>query len=247
VRLAILLGSLTGLLVLALHAIGGAASASHRPATPRVSGKIVAIAARRTLPLSVSRQLAEPRAPGVATIRTPRVTYLLGGTRRGAKGHKVPVASVLSRVGGGRPTRVAKLPVAVTDAAGAAVGDRIYALGGRLANGRPTDLIEEYDVATERSVIAGRLPHPVTDSAALTLDDFVYLVGGLVGDSPTREIVRFDPWRGTTALAGHLPVPASGGVAAVSRLRRGYLANARVPGASPLDFEITLRPRGAGH
>jgi hypothetical protein len=81
-------------------------------------------------------------------------------------------------------------------AAGAAVGDRIYALGGRLANGRPSDLIEEYDVVTERSVIAGRLPRPVTDSAALTLGDFVYLIGGRVGDSPSREIVRFDPGAG---------------------------------------------------
>jgi hypothetical protein len=157
------------------------------------------------------------------------------------------VASVLRRVGGGVPTRVAKLPVAVRDASGTAIGDRIYALGGRLANGRASDLIQEYDVATERAVIAGRLPQPVTDGAALTLDDFVYLIGGLVDGSPTREIVRFDPWRGTTALAGNLPVPASGGVAAASRQRRGYLVDAAVSGSSPLNFEVTLRPPGAGH
>jgi hypothetical protein len=246
-RLAILLGSLAGLLLLALHSIGGAASASHRPPTARVPGKIVALAARRTLPLGIRRQLAVPRALGPATVRTSRATYLLGGTRPGAKGREVPVASVLRRVGGGHPTRVAKLPVPVTGAAGIAVGDRIYALGGRLANGKPSDLIEEYDVATERSVIAGRLPRPVTDSAALTLDDFVYLLGGLVDGSPTREIVRFDPWRGTTAPAGRLPVTASGGIAAAARLRRGYLVGANVPGSAPLDFEITLRPPGAGH
>lgn len=246
-RLAILLGSLAGLFLLALHSIGGAASASHRPATARVPGKIVALAARRTLPLSIRRQLAAPRPAGPATVRSSGATYLLGGIRPGAKGRVVPVASVLRRVGGGGPTRVAKLPVPVTGAAGAAVGDRIYALGGRLANGRPSDLIEEYDVVTERSVIAGRLPRPVTDSAALTLGDFVYLIGGRVGDSPSREIVRFDPWRGTTALAGRLPVAASGGAAAAARLRRGYLANANVPGTSTLNFEITLRPPGAGH
>jgi hypothetical protein len=244
VRLAILLGSLAGLLVLGLHTIGGAASASHRPATARVPGKIVAIAARRRLPLSVRRQLAVPRPSGPATVRTSRSTYLLGGTRRGVEGHVVPVASVLRRAGGGRPIRVAKLPVAVTDAAGAAVGDRIYALGGRLANGRPSNLIQEYDVATERAVIAGRLPQPVSDSAALTLDDFVYLVGGLVNGAPTREIVRFDPWRGTATPAGRLPVPASGGVAAASRSRRGYLVGARVSGAPPLNFVITMRTRG---
>jgi hypothetical protein len=246
-RLGILIASLVGLLLLALHTIGGAASASHRPPSARVPGKIVAIAARRPLPLDVRRQLAVPRPAGPATVRISGATYLLGGTRRGAKGRKVPVGSVLRRVGGARPARVAKLPVPVTGAAGAAVGDRIYAFGGRLAHGKPSDLIEEYDVATERSVIAGRLLHPVADSAALTLGDFVYLLGGRVAGSPTREIVRFDPWRATTAVAGRLPVAASGGVAAASRLDRGYLVGANVAGAPRLNLEITLRPRGAGH
>ena len=242
-RLAILLGSLAGLLLIAVHTIGGSASAGHRLATARNPGKIVAVAARRRLRLNVRRQLAAAPAPGpAATVRTSRATYLLGGTRRGAQGHQVPVASVLRRVGGGGPIRVAKLPVAVTGAAGAAVGDRIYALGGRLASGVPSSLIQEYDVATERAVIAGRLPRPVTDAAALTLDGFVYLVGGRANGSPTRQIVRFDAMRGTAVLAGRLPVPASGGRAAAARSRRGYLVGATVPGAGPLNFVISLRP-----
>jgi hypothetical protein len=241
VRLSILLGSLASLLLIAVHTIGGSASAGHRLAMARNPGKIVAVAARRPLPVRVRRQLAVAPAPGPATVRTSRATYLLGGTRRVAEGHQVPVASVLRRVGGGRPTRVAKLPVAVTDAAGAAVGDRIYALGGRLASGVPSNLIQEYDVATERAVIAGRVPQPVTDGAALTLDGFEYLLGGLVDGSPTRQIVRFDPMRGTAVLAGRLPVPASGGMAAAARSRRGYLVRATAPGAGRLNFVISLR------
>jgi hypothetical protein len=241
-RLAILLGSLAGLLLIAVHTIGGSASAGHRPATARKPGKIVAVAARRRLPLSVRRQLAVAPAPGPASARTSRATYLLGGTRRGMQGHRVPVASVLRRVGGGGPIRVAKLPVAVTGAAGAAVGDRIYALGGRLAGGVPSNLIQEYDVATERAVIAGRLPRPVTDAAALTLDGFVYLLGGRANGSPARQIVRFDAMRGTAVLAGRPPVPASGGRAAAARSRRGYLVGAAVPGAGQLNFVISLRP-----
>ncbi|HEY6652816.1 MAG TPA: hypothetical protein VI028_01690 [Solirubrobacterales bacterium] len=247
VRLAILVASIIGLIVIGVRTAGGpqGASASRRAAArDHPAGKVVAIAARRALPLSVRRQMGAPRSAGVATVRTSRATYLLGGTRPGAKGTRVPVASVLRVMGNGPPTRVAKLPVAVTDAAGAALGDRIYALGGRLANGRATDLIQEYDVATEHSVIAGKLPGPVTNGSALTLDGFVYLVGGLVDGSPTRAIVRFDPWRATTALAGHLPVPASGGVALASRSRRGYLVGASVPGAQSLDFELTRRTGG---
>jgi hypothetical protein len=244
VRLAILLGSLASLLLLALYTIGGAASAGHRLETARAPGKVVALAVRRGLPLSVRRQLGIPRVPGVATIATSRGTYLVGGSRRAANGARVPVATVRRAIGNRRPTRVAKLPVPVSDAAGAAVGDRIYALGGLRTNGRPTNLIQEYDVSTRRSTIAGRLPQPVADGAALTLDGFVFLAGGRVDGSPIRAIVRFDPLRRDAVLAGHLPVPASGGVPAVSRRRRGYLVGADVPGASPLDLEITLRTRG---
>jgi hypothetical protein len=244
VRLAILLGSLASLLLLGLHTIGGAASASHRLETARAPGKIAALAARRGLPLSVRRQLGIPRAPGVATIPTSHGIYLVGGSRRGAKGARVPIATVRRATGNGRPTRVARLPVPINDAAGAAVGDRIYALGGLVASGRPTNLIQVYDVSTRRSAIAGRLPEPVADGAALTLDGFVFLAGGLVDGSPTRAIVRFDPHRRSGVLAGHLPVAASGGVPAASRARRGYLVGAAVPGDSSLNLELTLRTRG---
>ena len=196
VRLAILVASIVGLTVLGVRTAGGpqGASASRRAAArDRPAGKLVAIAARRALPLSVRRELAAPRAAGVATVRTSRGTYLLGGTRRGPKGTRVPVASVLRALGHGPPTRVAKLPVPVSGAAGAVAGDKVFALGGLRGGGRASDLIQEYDVATERSVIAAKLPEPVTDTAALTLDGFVYLVGGLVNGSPTRAIVRFDP------------------------------------------------------
>ncbi|HSD24260.1 MAG TPA: hypothetical protein VLB79_08035 [Solirubrobacterales bacterium] len=246
-RLAILLVSIAGLIVLGIKTAGGTdgASATQRAAArDRRPGKVVAIAARRALPLGVRRQIAGPATPGVATVRTSRATYLLGGTRRTAKGARVPVASVLRATGHGRAERVAKLPVAVTGASGAAVGDKIFALGGRLSGGRASDLIQEYDVATERSVIAAKLPAPVMDTAALTLDGFVYLVGGLVDGSPTRAIVRFDPLRGTAVVAGGLPVPASGGIPAASRRHRGYLVRAAVPGAAPLNFEITVGKHG---
>ena len=246
-RLAILLASITGLIVLGVKTVGGAqgSSASRRAAArDRPAGKVVAIAARRALPLTVRRQIEAPGPPGVAMVRTSRATYLLGGRRRGPKGERVPVASVLRSTGHGPAERVAKLPVAVSGAAGAVVGDKIFALGGRLAGGMPSDLIQEYDVATERSVIAAKLPAPVTNTAAFSLEGFVYLVGGLVNGSPARAIVRFDPLRGTAIVAGRLPVPASGGIATASRRHRGYLVGADVGGAGPLDFEITVGRHG---
>jgi hypothetical protein len=69
VRLAILLGSIAGLIVLAVEGAGGpeGASASHgQTAGHGVPGKIVAIPSRRRLPLVVHRQIVPPRPSGGA-------------------------------------------------------------------------------------------------------------------------------------------------------------------------------------
>lgn len=137
-----------------------------------------------------------------------------------------------------------KLRVPVKAAATATLGERTYVLGGVRSSGRPTDLIQSYVARTHRSRVIGRLPRPVSHAAALTLDRFVYVLGGIADGSPTRAIMRFAPGRRTVVLAGHLPVPASGGVPVPSRSRRGYLVGANVPGAQALDLEITLRRLG---
>jgi Kelch motif len=251
VRLAILLGSIGGLILLGVQTSGGleGVSASHGPVAGHgAAGRIIAVVSRRRVPLAVRRQVMAPRASGAAAINVAGATYLIGGTRRTAHGGRVPVASVLRRVGRGLSSRVAKLPTPVTGAAPAVVGDRLYAIGGRLANGKASDEIQEYDIATEHSVVAAHLPKPVSRAAALTLDGYVYVIGGVTRGRATRSILRFNPWRETVFRAGHLPVRAMGGAAAAVRLRRGYVVGASIPGASRVNFAITLRAplRGAG-
>lgn len=178
---------------------------------------------------SASHRLAGAHSPGKIVVLAPR---------------RALPASVGRMLASPRVRRRVKLRIPVKGDATATLGERIYALGGVRADGRPTSLIQEYDVRTHRSRIVGRLPRPVSDAAALILDRFVYLLGGLTDASPTRAIVRFAPGRGTVALAGHLPVPASGGVPVATRSRRGYLIGAHVPGDPHLDLQITLRRRG---
>jgi hypothetical protein len=247
VRLGILLASIVALVVIGVKTATGpdGASATHTSGhgTP---GRIIAVASRRRIPRVVRRQVSLPPAHSSAEIRVAGVTYLLGGSHRGPRGTRRPVASVLRSVGRGAATRVAKLPTPVSGAAAAVVGDRLYAIGGRLASGKLSDEVQEYDVATEHSVIAARLPKPLWRSSALTLDGYVYVMGGATRGGPTASILRFDPWRDAVFRAGHLPVPATGGAAAAVRLRRGYLVGARAPGAGRLNFAITLRaPRTA--
>lgn len=241
VRLAILLFSIAGLLILAVKTTGGGGGPiSHVEPNP---GKVVAVLSRRSIPVDVQTKLAAwSQVPnGAAAIDVGGATYVLGGLSRGGK----PVGTVLRRVGTGPYTRVAKLPVPVSGAAVAHVGDRIYAIGGRLRGGKASAQIEEYDIATEHSVIAGTLPHPLEQAAALNLGGFVYVIGGVVGKAPTAQILRFDPFRETVALAGRLQLPAAGGRGVTSRAGLGYVVGDTSPGIGRVNFVITVQgPRG---
>jgi hypothetical protein len=244
VRLAILLASAAGLIILGIKTTGGpdGASASRRAAAGHgTPGRVIAVASRRRLPAVVRSRAAPSRKRGAAEISDAGATYVLGGTQRTAHGGRVPVGSVLRTDGPGPPTRVAKLPTPVTDAAAAAVGDRLYAIGGRLPSGKPSNEVQEYDIATEHSVIAARLPTPVWDTSAITLNGFVYVLGGVTRSGPSDAIRVFDPWRDQVSRAGRLPVPISGGTGTTVHGRRGFLTGASGPRASRLNFAITLR------
>jgi hypothetical protein len=134
--------------------------------------------------------------------------YLIGGFNG-----KSPSAGVLQTTDGIRFTRVARLPTPVRYAAVAATQDKIYVFGGELANGRDTNEIQEYDIATEHSVIAGHLAEPVAHSSAVLLRGGIYLIGGRRAGAPSDQVLRFDPNRNVALPAGRLPVPVFDGAA----------------------------------
>lgn len=243
VRLAILLASIAGLLVLAVKTSGGS-SGPHATVEPN-PGQITAVLTRRPIPPDVQTKLEAWNhvPPGATAIDAVGSTYAFGGFS--GPHNRQPGTAVLRRTGTGPYEQVAKLPVAVSNPAVAHIGARIYAFGGDGPGGRPTKLIEEHDVATKHTVVVTTLPHPITRAAALSLGGFVYILGGMVGKTPSRQILRFDPFRETVALAGHLQFPLVGGRGVTSRAGVGYVVGATSPGLGPVSLVVTVHgPHG---
>jgi hypothetical protein len=160
--------------------------------------------------------------------------YVLGGYD-GVR----PSPEVLQTTAGSSFVRVARLPTPVRYTAVATLGDKIYAFGGELADGSDTNEIQEYDLATERAVIAGRLPAPTAHAAAITLDGAVYVLGGRVSGSASSRILRFDPATNAGLPAGRLPQPVYDGAAAVHH-GEGYLFGGLGGQGTPLDAVFRL-------
>ena len=153
---------------------------------------------------------------------------------------KSPSAAVFQTTDGRSFERVARLPTAIRYTAVATLGDKIYAFGGELADGSDTNEIQEYDIGTERAVVAGHLPEAVSHASAVTLDGAIYLLGGRVQGTASDRIFRFDPSRNVVVPAGHLPQPIFDGAAGLFG-GRAYLIGGLGSSESAVDSVIELR------
>ena len=165
-------------------------------------------------------QALEPGAVATTVGRLPEAlsdlsAVVVGGAAYvfGGFNGSLPSAAVLQTTNGRAFTRVARLPTPVRYATVAATQDKIYVFGGELASGQDTDEIQEYDIATERSVVAGHLDEPVSHASAVSLDGGLYLIGGRIRGSASDQILRFDPTTNRALPAGRLPAPVFDGAA----------------------------------
>ncbi|HEU5212877.1 MAG TPA: YncE family protein [Gaiellaceae bacterium] len=103
---------------------------------------------------------------------------------------------------GGRT--VARLPLALHDAAAASVGGHAYLLGGGDGTTQHDAILRIDPGAAPQAV--GRLPAPSSDQAAAVVGGTVYVVGGYTGSAWLDTVVAWRP--GATArVVGHLPAP----------------------------------------
>jgi Kelch motif len=171
----------------------------------------------------------------ISAVRLAGAAYVLGGYDG-----LHPSASVLQTTDGRSFTRVARLPTPVRYGAAATIGDKIYVFGGELGDGSDTSEIQEYDLATERAVVAGHLSDAVSHASAVSLDGTIYVLGGRINGTASDRILRFDPARNVAVPAGRLPQPVFDGAAGTFG-GRAYLLGGLGSSDSPLDSVIELR------
>jgi hypothetical protein len=224
---------------------GTLAQPLHDAAAATVRGRTLVFGGGNASTLDLVQALS-PRGPAtqvgrlpvalsdLSAVRIAGAAYVLGGYDGQA-----PSASVLQTVNGSAFTRVARLPTPVRYAATATIGDKIYAFGGELADGSETNEIQEYDIGTERAVIAGHLPDPISHAAAVDVGGSIYLLGGRIRGAATDRILRFDPTRSAAVPAGRLPQPVFDGAGATFG-GRGYLLGGLGADESALDAVISL-------
>ena len=106
---------------------------------------------------------------------------------------------------------------------GAALGDRVYAVGGREET-TPTAVVEAYDTIADRWASVAPLPAPLSDVAVAVLDGVLYACGGIAPDgSAVASVSAYDPAADAWTKRAALPT-ARGGAAAVAFAGRLYVA-----------------------
>jgi Kelch motif len=167
-------------------------------------------------------------------------TLLLAGCTAGGPGGArdagpAPSTSAAPPAGGLAWRRLAPAPSPRTEVAAAAVGRRIWVLGGYGSDGTTLATAEVYDTGTGTWSRGPDLPVAVNHAMAATLDGVLYVAGGNDAGGPSSQVARLDGdrWR---ALA---PLPqgrSAGGLVALGG--RLYLVGGVVDGGLAADTQV---------
>jgi DNA-binding CsgD family transcriptional regulator len=109
-------------------------------------------------------------------------------------------------------------PTPVTDIQAAVVGGLIYVPGGKLASGKPTDIVEIYDPRTNKWSSGKNMPEPLSAYALAVFEGQMYIFGGWNGSSIVNVSYAFDPSDNTwMAVSPMLTARSFAGAAVVGR------------------------------
>ena len=129
----------------------------------------------------------------------------------GCVGATVDSAAPIDQSAAGTWARHAPLPTARQEVAVAALGERIYVIGGFGAAAEPVATVEAYDVATDTWTAPAPYPVPVHHAAAAVVAGRLYVVGGYTGGrvswSRLVSLYEYDPTRNAWVARAAMPTP----------------------------------------
>jgi hypothetical protein len=125
--------------------------------------------------------------------------YVIGGTTTGANADATAKVYRLNLTSEDRPqtdatwAEVEDLPAPMRGTAAVVGGDKLYVLGGQVADGSRRENIWTYDMASDSWSRAALMPGLVSDGGAVDLAGSIWYFGGLDADGkPTKAAYRFD-------------------------------------------------------
>lgn len=142
-----------------------------------------------------------------------------------------PTPAVAGTDGYARWSRLAELPVARIEAAGATVGDRLLVVSG-FVNSRfeATSRVDLYDPATDDWTRLADIPEAVTHANLAVDGNEVWVAGGFQGDHPgpvVSDVWRYDLATDEWAPGPPLPSPRGGGALVRSGRQLHYFGGFR--------------------
>jgi DNA-binding CsgD family transcriptional regulator/N-acetylneuraminic acid mutarotase len=197
-----------------------------------------------------SRPLPIPQA-GMSVAAVGLTLYQIGGET--AEG--VVNATLAYDTGERQWQERAAKPTAVTEAGAAVLFGEIYVVGGRLANGQPTNVVEAYSPSQNGWRLITPLPQPISGGVALADGGFLYLFGGWNGQAYVDTAYVYDPgsdnWRPLPPLSQPRAFAAGGAIAGRLYVVGGYDGTAELTTCEYFDpvqgrwFDCTplLQPR----
>jgi N-acetylneuraminic acid mutarotase len=150
-------------------------------------------------------QLPEPRGAGWAVVHEDKIYYLGGSDERGRRSSSTFVYAISE----GRWTVAAPMVRARLHLTAAAVGDHIYAIGGRRHNyllDTAFSINERYDPGRDEWTTMSAMPTPRSAMGTAVLDGRIHVFGG---EAPTLFDVHevYDPATDSWSLRAPMPVP----------------------------------------
>jgi hypothetical protein len=188
---------------------------------------------------TVEGRLPQPRSDSAA-VTIGSTAYVVGGYDG-----THPDPQVLATTDGKRFSVVASLPVPVRYPAVAALGGKIYVLGGEAITGTsagaPVDAVQVVDSSAHNARQIGHMPRPVMGASAAVIAGQIYVAGGVstagASAAPVADIWAFDPTTSTVLRAGALPSPvAYAGVTVVGA--RAWLVGGERSGTAVASVEM---------